>query len=251
MRKIDFDNNKTLYLAETVSELSALQSKGFYAVPVLSSCQEKNSSNPNTDFDINGQKWPFTAYAVTDPDELTTKDFYRIYQRLAGEPWTITTTDRLTIRETTVADVPEFYRIYGGDPSITRYMDELFPNIEDEIEYTRNYISNIYAFYTYGLWTVVENASGRVIGRAGISPIEECDFPDLGFVIDINYQNKGFAFEACNAILNYAKKELEFEIIQARVQPENIPSINLLKKLGFTIPHTPHQGYLVALRTTS
>jgi len=98
---------------------------------------------------------------------------------------------------------------------------------------------------------VVLNKDGRVIGRAGISPIEDCDYPDLGFVIDKRYQGKGYAYECCQAILDYAKKELGFETIQARVQPENTISINLLRKLNFLIPDKPHQGYLTALRKFS
>ena len=57
--------------------------------------------------------------------------------------------------------------------------------------------------------------------------------PELGFVIDVEYQGKGYAFEVCGAILDYAEHMLEFEAVQAFVDENNLVSIHLLQKLGF------------------
>ena len=65
-------------------------------------------------------------------------------------------------------DVEDFYRIYA-DPSITRFMEGLYPDVEQEKEYVREYIEKVYTFFEFGVWTVVEKESGSVIGRAGFS----------------------------------------------------------------------------------
>ena len=58
--------------------------------------------------------------------------------------------------------------------------------------------------------------------------------PELGFVIEKSYQQKGYAKEVCSAVLAYAKDELLFDKVQALVEKENIGSVLLLKQLGFT-----------------
>lgn len=135
------------------------------------------------------------------------------------------------MRETTVEDVDDFYRIYA-ETSITEYMENLFADRDEEIAYTRDYIEKVYAFYGYGMWTVLEKESGAVIGRAGIIWREGYDVPELGFVIGVPWQGRGYAYEVCKAILLYAKEELLMEQVQALVRTENEKSLRLCEKLG-------------------
>lgn len=171
-------------------------------------------------------------YAIEDITQLSYETYLQAYLRLTGQPWTILETPRLLVRETTLDDIDSFYEIYK-EPSITRYMENLFSNREEEVTYIRTYIETVYAFYGYGVWTVLDKKTGRIIGRAGISHREGYDIPELGFVIARDMQRQGYAFEVCQAILQYAKEELEFEQIQAFVEPANTASIRLCEKLGF------------------
>lgn len=172
------------------------------------------------------------AYVIEDQDAIEWKSYEEIYCRLAGLPFQIFETERLLVRESTVEDVEDFYHIYQ-DPSITYYMEDLFEDPEQEREYMKDYIKKIYGFYGYGMWTVIQKKSGKIIGRAGLSVREGYELAELGFMIGKEYQRCGYAYEVCREILNYAKEELEFNEIQALVEPENIASKNLLKKLGF------------------
>ncbi len=154
------------------------------------------------------------------------------YRRLAGIPWNILETKRCLIRESTVSDVESFYQIYA-EPSVTDYMENLFENRDEETAYMQDYIRNVYYFYGYGMWTVLEKESGQIIGRAGISWREGFNVPELGFVIGVPWQRKGYACEVCRAILAYAVDELGFTKIQALVKKGNQKSQNLCNKLGF------------------
>ena len=49
----------------------------------------------------------------------------------------------------------------------------------------------------------------------------------------MEHQGKGYAYEVCQGILDYAGKELEFGAVQALVDENNLISIHLLEKLGF------------------
>lgn len=174
-------------------------------------------------------------YAMMHPLELDAEYFELIYRRLRRLPWDILETERCTLRESTVADVPAFYEIYK-EPSITAYMENLFPTPEEENAYMEDYIDKVYAYYDFGVWTVLEKATGQVIGRAGLSYREGFTEPELGFVIGVPWQGQGLAYEVCSAILDYGRRVLDFERVQVFVEPGNEASLALCRKLGFKDP---------------
>lgn len=172
-------------------------------------------------------------YAIERIAEIEAESLELAYLRLTGQPWTILTTDRCIIRETTTEDVDSFYEIYG-ESSVTEYMEGLYEDRDAEIAYIQDYIRNVYRFYGYGMWTVLEKTDGKIIGRAGLSWREGCDIPELGFVIGVPWQRKGYAYEVCTAILAYGRKELGFDSFQALLMRGNEKSRALCGKLGFT-----------------
>lgn len=186
-------------------------------------------------------------YAVEDPDNLDPEYAVKVYQRMKGLPWDILQTERCLIRETTPEDVDDFFRIYS-DPEITRYMENLYPELEQEKQYIRDYIEKIYTFYEFGVWTVIQRNSGAVIGRAGFAYREGYEEPELGFIIGIPWQHQGYAEEVCRAILEYGWERLEFTRVQAMVEPGNEASLRLCKKLGFEAKETVKAGERVYLR---
>jgi RimJ/RimL family protein N-acetyltransferase len=171
-------------------------------------------------------------YAFENPQELSQEYLERIYRRYAHIPWDILDTERCLIRETKESDIDAFYEIYQ-EPSITRYMENLYEDRDEEREYIRTYIDKVYGFYEFGVWTVIEKKSRKIIGRAGLSYREGFEEPELGFVIGVPWQRQGYAYEVCSVILKYAKEELGFDRVQALVEPENTVSIALCEKLGF------------------
>lgn len=55
----------------------------------------------------------------------------------------------------------------------------------------------------------------------------------LGYTIARPYQRKGYAFEILSALIRRAREAFPALDLVALVEPENIPSIRLLEKLGF------------------
>lgn len=208
-----------LYVTDEREAYASLREEGRYVLPYLHE-------------GVKSEEFPGAAWFVEDLEEADRASLELIYRRLAGLPWDILETARCRVRETTVADVDSFYRIYA-EPSITEHMENLFADRDEEIAYTKDYIEKVYAFYGYGMWTILEKESGEVIGRAGIIWREGYDVPELGFVIGVPWQGKGYAFEVCGAILTYAREELQMERVQALVQTGNEKSLQLCEKLGF------------------
>lgn len=209
-----------LYVTDEREVYASLQRQGCYVLPYLHE-------------GVKSEDFPNAAWLVEDLEEMDTESLEMVYRRLAGLPWDILETKRCRVREMTVEDVDDFYRIYA-EPSITEYMEDLFEDRDEEIAYTKDYIEKVYAFYNYGMWTILEKESGAVIGRAGITWREGYDVPELGFVIGAPWQRRGYAFEVCEAILLYAKEELLMEQVQALVRMGNEKSLRLCEKLGFT-----------------
>lgn len=176
--------------------------------------------------------FPQIRFGMENPEELDVEYLDRIYRRYAGIPWDIMETERCLIRETTESDVDSFYCIYQ-DPSITRFTEGLYPDVQEEKQYVREYIEKVYTFYEFGVWTVVLKDTGEVIGRAGFSYRAGYERPELGFIIGVPWQRQGIAYEVCQAILNYGLQELGFDQVQALVEPNNCASLALCGKLGF------------------
>jgi RimJ/RimL family protein N-acetyltransferase len=165
-------------------------------------------------------------------DEIDADFLTKMYERHRHLPWTILCTDRLKLREMTVEDVDRLYEIYK-EPSITKYTEALYADRDREIEYTKAYIRNQYEFCGFGLWIAEELKGGRIVGRAGITCREGYEEAELGYIIEKDRQNRGYATEACRAIVRYADEELGMRGLNCFIQPENEISVRLCGRLGF------------------
>ena len=171
-------------------------------------------------------------YVILGWEALNAKEIMDSYFGVTHATRTILETERLIIRESTVDDVDEFYRIYAED-GITDYTEELFEDPEDEKRYMQDYIREIYGFYGFGVWTLVLKETGKVIGRAGISVRDGFDEPEIGYVLEKCYHRQGLAYEACSAIIDYFKDNYNFDRIMALSEEGNVAGNALLHKLGF------------------
>ena len=213
------DWKESLYVTDNPTFASLLSGRDY---PVLAYIHDGNRDKSFTN----------VKYVIEGFEDVDKEYFVRVWQRLVGKPWHILDTERCSIRETTVEDLEAFYKLYSA-PAITKYMENLFTDRDEERVYIETYAKTVYEFYGYGMWTVMLKETDEVIGRAGISMREGFEDPELGFMIGEPWQGKGLATEVCGKILEYAAKELGFIRVIAFVQPGNQQSIGLLQKLGF------------------
>lgn len=166
--------------------------------------------------------------------ELEYMFFYLVYQRHHRLPWDIASTGRLLIRETTMEDFDALYELYQ-DPAITRFMPGMDEDKEEERRQMELYIHNMYAFYGYGLWSIIEKKTGRLIGRAGLENghLKGRNVIELGYMLGTPYQGKGFAYEAVRAIISYAFEVVGVKKLYVVISRNNLRSLRLVRKLGF------------------
>lgn len=171
-------------------------------------------------------------YAIESLEAAEYSYLERIYRRYHKIPWEIVETKRCRVREIQVEDVDRLYEIYQ-DSSITTYMEGLFEDPEEEREHTKSYIQNAYGFWGFGTWVIVWKETNQVIGRAGFNLRDGFEEPELGYVLDVNFQKQGIAFEVCEALLEVGKADYAFSLVQALSVEGNLSSQKLLEKLGF------------------
>ena len=187
-------------------------------------------ANPN----ICGQTLSGVEMIIEGFEEVDAEFLKRVWQRYYCLPWTIAVTKRCVIRELTLKDIDGLFELYE-DEEISKFTESLFDR-EEETEYQRAYIENMYRYFGYGIWLVFHKETGELIGRAGFEHREvgeELEL-ELGYLIGTKYQRQGYATEVCEAILTYAKEEICASCINCFIEEGNMASIALAEKLGFT-----------------
>lgn len=151
------------------------------------------------------------------------------------EPKTLET-ERLVIRRVYSTDITLFKAT--SDITVVKY--EPWEPHED-ITQLMEYINQVFDKYENGdctEWTIELEETGEAIGMINIHNVNKTHkHGELGFWLDKDYWNSGYATEACNAVLKYAFNELNFHRIHSLTAAENAPCIRVLNKIGMT-----HEG---------
>lgn len=90
----------------------------------------------------------------------------------------------------------------------------------------------------------LKTAPDTLIGTINFSRMENGPFSrcSIGYKLDFSYHHHGYAQEACKACIPVIFSNYKIHRIEARVSPENIPSIKLLENLGFRYEGIEYQG---------
>lgn len=153
--------------------------------------------------------------------------------RKAGGQVVIAVTDRLVIRESKMEDVPELFRLYKEE-GMEQFVKPMQSTLEEELEFMQAYIRHAYLFFDFGLWTILEKETGRIVGRAGLFSSEILDEGvELGYLIGKEFQGRGYASECGSAILKYADEILNLEEVHLIADFGNEASCAVAEKLGF------------------
>jgi RimJ/RimL family protein N-acetyltransferase len=140
-------------------------------------------------------------------------------------------TPRLQAREMGMDDLA-FLSTLLADPTVMQYWPHCLSRAETVAWITRQ--QERYRHDGHGYWLVVEKATGRPVGQAGVLTIEVDGVEEtgLGYMIHHPFWRRGFATEVAAASRDYAFERLEKARVIAPVRPENGPSIRVAQKLG-------------------
>ncbi|GAB6106289.1 GNAT family N-acetyltransferase [Fusibacter bizertensis] len=86
----------------------------------------------------------------------------------------------------------------------------------------------------YTSWEVILKTENVIIGGVCFKgPPDDDNEVEIGYEIVPEHQNNGYATEASEALIKWAKESKQIKSIVACVEPDNLPSVKVLRKLGF------------------
>jgi [ribosomal protein S5]-alanine N-acetyltransferase len=147
---------------------------------------------------------------------------------------TILQTGRLSLRRLEPGDAPFIVELLN-DPAFIRYIaDRGVRTEEDARAYLQSGPLASYAQFGFGLFRVSLKIDDTAIGLCGLLKREGLDDADIGFAFLPQYVSKGYAYEIAAALLAQARALFGLQRVVAITNLDNLASIRLLERLGFT-----------------
>lgn len=134
-------------------------------------------------------------------------------------------TERLLIRRFKSTDVEEVFE-YLSDPDVMKFIEPPF-----SFQQTSKFITNYGLSDRPVIFALVERKSDAVIGHI---IFREFNYPkqyELGWILNKNYWNLGYATEASRSLLEYAFENLCLSEVVVEVGEKNFKSLNIINKL--------------------
>lgn len=154
--------------------------------------------------------------------------------RLPNKAVTIKETDRLILREIDSATDAEFIFELLNTPKFLKFIgDRGVRSIPDAAEFIDTKYRQSYLENGFGLYTMERKSDRTAIGMCGLVKRESLAGPDIGFALLPDFEGKGYGFEAAAATMDHARA-LGLSELFAITTPDNVGSVALLGKLGFT-----------------
>lgn len=145
------------------------------------------------------------------------------------------TSERLGFRNWQESDIPKMAKI-NANPNVMRY----FPSTQNAVK-TTNFIHRMTLHFEktgFCYFAVDLLAIDELIGFIGImsqdyeAPFTPC--VDIGWRLAEAHWNNGYATEGAKSCLKYAVNTLKIKEIKSIASEINIPSTNVMQKIGMT-----------------
>ncbi len=135
-------------------------------------------------------------------------------------------TERLHIREPGEADRGDYVRLMT-DPSASRYLGGAV-NFGSRQALELSPLGN-----TWGAWIIAHGATDQMLGIANLS--YDRGELEINYALLPEFVGHGYAREAVERIIEFAKENLEEPVMIAVVQTSNKRSVTQLKNIGFQV----------------
>jgi RimJ/RimL family protein N-acetyltransferase len=141
------------------------------------------------------------------------------------------TTERLVLRAFAADDL-EPYAAMNADPEMMRYVGGPIDRAA-----TWRLMAMLLGHWDlrgYGMWAMIERASGQFIGRAGLYDQEGWPGLEVAWTVARDRWGRGYATEAGRAALDYAFEVVGADRVISIMRPDNAASIRVAEKIGET-----------------
>lgn len=138
-------------------------------------------------------------------------------------------TERLMLRVPDASDLDGF-AAFAADAETMRFLG----GIKRRAEAWRDLcgVAGSWLVNGYGMFSVIERATGRWVGRLGPWQPEGWPGPEVGYGVLPEFAGRGYAYEATVAAIDYAVDMLGWGDVMHCIEPGNARSIALARRLG-------------------
>lgn len=135
-------------------------------------------------------------------------------------------TNRLTVHNFVKEDASDLHKIFG-DAETMKYCEQPY-----DFEKTKKFL-NEFCIAQEGAVAAAHKQSGKVIGYILFNEYSERIY-EMGWFFNRKYWQKGYAYEACQAVIDYAFAQSHaHKIFAETIDP--VKSVALMKKLGMQL----------------
>lgn len=143
-------------------------------------------------------------------------------------------TARLELRAFVADDLDGLFAVFG-DVRVMRFVGAARrPLDRAALRSSQDRVRKHWEQYGFGPLAVVERASARLVGEAGLQVLEGGPDVELTFTLARAAWGRGYATEAARAVLAWGFDGLGLERIIAVAYPQNRASRHVIEKLGMS-----------------
>ncbi len=153
-------------------------------------------------------------------------------------------TERLVIRPFNRNDAQAYLAFFSDEMDASMDSGNVFTSMDEKFEQLMD------DFSTQIRYTVVQRETGHAVGTIHLMDVKDraVETMEIGYSISPVHRRCGYAYEALSTLLRYLLYDLNLDMVIAGAFPDNTPSLNLIKKLGFHCEGLKHKAFWNHLR---
>lgn len=139
---------------------------------------------------------------------------------------------RLVLRRLKAEDYEDYCEIFMQS-EVSKWLGSGKELTREDVKKMMDAFEKLWEKNGYGVWAVITKNDNKLIGHCGFLPIANSSEIELLYAYSQKYWGYGYASEAAEAAIAYAKKTYMWSSLVALAYNDNKSSINVLNKLGF------------------
>ncbi len=141
-------------------------------------------------------------------------------------------TPRLTLRWFTARDARFILKLLNDPDWIRNIGHRNVHTVRDARHWIDQRLVASYGRQGFGFWAVERRSDARLVGMCGLVQRDTLPHPDVGYALLPRYRGQGYAREAAQACLRYAREVLGLEEVWGVTAAHNVASGRVLTAIG-------------------
>ena len=151
------------------------------------------------------------------------------------DPFPNIETKRFLLRPLSINDDKEIF-ILRSDERVLKYLDKPKAKTINEAREFIDKITSGIKNNEWIMWAIEEKNSQKFTGTICLWNLsKDKTKADIGFELLPEFWGKGIIQEVIPSILEYGFYQMQLAVVEGEVDPQNIKSIKLMEKFGFTV----------------